>query len=44
MPVNMFCIAPALLDKVQFAVKFWQENNLNPTRGSARLKMWSIDR
>jgi hypothetical protein len=32
MLVNMFCIAPAFPNKVELAMKFWQENNLNPAR------------
>jgi hypothetical protein len=29
--INLFCVAPALLNKIELAVKFWQKYDLNTT-------------
>jgi len=38
MPVNSLCIAPTLLNEIQLAVKFWQENDLNSMRFAISFK------
>ena len=38
MPINPFCIAPALLDEIKLTVEFRQKYDLHPTRLAVGLK------